>query len=64
MISGIPEDVYAYRKAHPKFPDESTADQFFDEVQLESYRELGYQIVNQMMEDDTAKDQVRKAAGI
>lgn len=63
MINGMPEDVYAYRKAHHKFPDESTADQFFDEVQLESYRELGYQIVNQMMEDKTAADRIKKAAG-
>ena len=52
-----------YRKAHGKFPDESTADQFFDEVQLESYRELGYQIVNEMMKDNIAADRIRKAAG-
>lgn len=64
MIRDMPEDVYAYRKAHGNFPDESTADQFFDEVQLESYRELGYQIVNQMMEDQTAAGRIRNAAGI
>lgn len=63
MINGMPADVYAYRKAHGKFPDESTADQFFDEVQLESYRELGYQIVNEMMKDNIAADRIRKAAG-
>jgi predicted acylesterase/phospholipase RssA len=38
-----PVDLHEYRKAHPKFPHEPTADQFFDEAQFESYRELGYQ---------------------
>ena len=36
------EDLLAYRRKHNTFPDESTADQFFDEAQFESYRELGY----------------------
>ena len=37
-----PEDLLAYRKKNPTFPDQTTADQFFDEAQFESYRELGY----------------------
>lgn len=36
-----PEDLLAYRRRNPSFPDESTADQFFDEPQFESYRKLG-----------------------
>ncbi len=44
LISGLPEDIYGYHRAHPSFPDEPTADQFFDEAQFEAYRELGYQI--------------------
>ena len=35
------EDLLAYRKNHPAFPDQSTGDQFFDEAQFESYRKLG-----------------------
>ncbi|MDT8399190.1 MAG: hypothetical protein RQ899_11300 [Pseudomonadales bacterium] len=35
--------VAHYRHRHPDFPQESTADQFFDESQFESYRALGYQ---------------------
>jgi hypothetical protein len=31
-----------YKGANPDFPNETTADQFFDAVQFESYRELGY----------------------
>jgi hypothetical protein len=39
---GLPEDLHGYKRAHNRFPDESTADQFFDETQFEAYRELGY----------------------
>lgn len=38
------EDLLAYRRKNPTFPDQTTADQFFDEDQFESYRELGYLI--------------------
>jgi len=34
-------DVKEYADRHDKFPNESTSDQFFDENQFESYRELG-----------------------
>ncbi len=37
-----PADVQNYKKDHPSFPHESTADQWFCESQFESYRELGY----------------------
>lgn len=42
-------DLYGYKQAHPEFPDESTADQFFDEKQFEAYRELGYQTAWNML---------------
>lgn len=44
MIEHLPKDLYSYKSGHPSFPDETTADQFFDEKQFEAYRELGYQI--------------------
>lgn len=34
-------DLLNYRSAHAAFPQEPTADQFFDEAQWESYRRLG-----------------------
>ncbi|HKV81038.1 MAG TPA: patatin-like phospholipase family protein [Candidatus Sulfotelmatobacter sp.] len=37
----LPDDVWRYRDQHPTFPHESTADQWFDEWQFESYRALG-----------------------
>lgn len=38
----LPADLRAYKKSNEAFPDETTADQFFDEKQFEAYRELGY----------------------
>ena len=40
-----PADVRHYASANAKFPHESTADQFFDEMQFESYRALGRHVV-------------------
>lgn len=37
-------DVKQYADGHPSFPHQSTGDQFFDENQFESYRELGRHI--------------------
>ncbi len=41
-----PLDVLQYQTAHPDFPQQSTADQFFDEAQWESYRKLGEHIAS------------------
>jgi hypothetical protein len=41
MVPGAPQYVQAYRAQCPDFPHESTADQFFNEVQFECYRALG-----------------------
>ena len=43
-----PADVFNYATSNPAFPHESTADQFFGEDQLESYRALGFFAVDQM----------------
>jgi hypothetical protein len=39
-----PADVREYHARQPAFPHQSTADQFFDESQFESYRALGYHV--------------------
>ena len=41
LTGNEPEDIRHYRESRPDFPHESTADQFFDEAQWESYRRLG-----------------------
>jgi hypothetical protein len=44
-----PQDVTAYADEHEDFPHESTADQWFDESQFESYRALGQHIIERIM---------------
>ena len=46
-----PADVLNYQDANPDFPNQSTADQFFDESQFESYRALGYHTVQSVFEN-------------
>ena len=43
-----PPDIRAYAALHDKFPHESTADQWFSESQMESYRGLGSHIIGKM----------------
>jgi hypothetical protein len=43
-----PADVLEYKRSHPSFPQEPTADQYFDEAQWESYRKLGEHIGSQL----------------
>ena len=40
----LPDDVWRYSEKHKTFPHQSTADQWFDELQFESYRALGEHI--------------------
>ncbi|EGX99722.1 hypothetical protein AZA_21378 [Nitrospirillum viridazoti Y2] len=41
--------VKAYANSHPTFPHESTTDQWFSESQFESYRALGFQIMDSIL---------------
>lgn len=47
-----PRDVYNYAQKVPEFPHDSTANQFFGEAQVESYRALGEYAVDQMWAKD------------
>ncbi|MEL6649819.1 MAG: patatin-like phospholipase family protein [Bacteroidota bacterium] len=46
----LPVNVYNYRKLHPDFPHESTADQYFDDSQFEAYRALGFHMGQEVIE--------------
>jgi hypothetical protein len=50
-----PADIVQYAKTHPTFPHETTADQFFNEAQFESYRHLGSFVVDAITKSATAK---------
>ena len=43
-------DVIAYKRAHDDFPAQSTAQQWFDESQFESYRQLGQLMTERIIE--------------
>ena len=49
------ETIREYRHRNPTFPHQTTADQFFDEDQFESYRALGQRIAEQALKA-TASD--------
>ena len=51
LIPGLSMEVLGYKGANPDFPDETTADQFFSEDQVDAYRSLGYRIAEAMMND-------------
>jgi hypothetical protein len=42
LTSAAPHDVREYKIQNHDFPQETTADQFFDDVQWESHRQIGY----------------------
>jgi hypothetical protein len=63
LIEGLPVELLGYRGANPAFPDQSTADQFFDEEQFEAYRELGFIIAERMMRDPDAQAAIAKVLG-
>lgn len=51
LFSGLSLHVLGYRAANRDFPDQTTADQFFDEAQFEAYRHLGYTVGEAMLND-------------
>jgi hypothetical protein len=50
--------VLAYRAAHPEFPHQTTADQWFDESQFESYRALGRFVIESLFDGVGTPDEV------
>ncbi|MCY4077692.1 MAG: hypothetical protein OXH04_19920 [Acidobacteria bacterium] len=50
-IPGLDLLTRGYQGANRAFPDQSTADQFFDEEQFEAYRELGWEIADRLVRD-------------
>lgn len=50
-LKSLEVDVFSYGKRHASFPQQPTADQFFDESQFESYRTLGERIAEDCLKD-------------
>jgi hypothetical protein len=58
-----PIDIVNYKKVNPDFPHESTADQMFSETQFESYRSLGFHMINSIC-DAGSTDQCDTVGGL
>lgn len=50
-VASMHPDTQSYWRRHKEFPNQSTADQFFGEEQLEAYRELGLRITRTALDD-------------
>jgi len=48
FVKDVYPDLFCYKKLNPRFPDQSTTDQFFDEKQFEAYRGLGNYIAKKL----------------
>ncbi|NDW04609.1 hypothetical protein [Jiella pacifica] len=56
MMTGDEKDyVLDYERRYPRFPHETTGDQFFAEEQFESYRYLGFHAVTEALCDQNGK---------
>jgi hypothetical protein len=63
MVGGENADLLNYSKVHQHFPHQSTADQWFDESQFESYRILGYRAGLAALQDVIADLAAHKSTG-
>lgn len=61
LIGGEPADLANYRTTRRQFPHQSTADQWFDESQFESYRKLGHHIGRSVLAS-ASEEAARRAA--
>jgi hypothetical protein len=51
LIKGLGFTTAGYRAENPDFPHQTTADQFFDPMQFEAYRDLGYRSATLMIKE-------------
>ncbi len=64
LTGNEPTDIGNYATAHPDFPHQSTADQWFDEEQFESYRKLGHHLCNAVFASGALDSQGRPRDGL
>ncbi|NVK40783.1 MAG: patatin-like phospholipase family protein [Oceanospirillaceae bacterium] len=58
LSADLSPDIYAYWRANPEFPNQTTTDQFFDEMQFDSYRQLGLEVMSGLLRDATSVEQL------
>ncbi|HEV7607678.1 MAG TPA: patatin-like phospholipase family protein [Steroidobacteraceae bacterium] len=52
LRANLSADIYGYWRTNPEFPNQPTSDQFYGELQFDSYRELGRQLMGGIIGDD------------
>ena len=51
-------DIYGYWRTNPDFPNQPTSNQFYGELQFDSYRELGRQLMEGIIGDEREVERV------
>ncbi|HEU4780271.1 MAG TPA: patatin-like phospholipase family protein [Steroidobacteraceae bacterium] len=49
-------DIYGYWRTNPEFPNQPTSNQFYGEMQFDSYRELGRELMSGIVGEDASGD--------
>ena len=52
LRQNLSADIYGYWRSNPEFPNQPTANQFYGELQFDSYRELGRQLMAGIVGND------------
>ncbi|GGO77464.1 hypothetical protein GCM10011348_07060 [Marinobacterium nitratireducens] len=58
LSEDLSADIYAYWRANPDFPNQTTTDQFFDEMQFDCYRQLGLEVMAGVIADAAGIEQL------
>lgn len=64
LFSGLGLATLGYKAGNPDFPDQTTADQFFDEAQFEAYRRLGYSVGEAVLGDSECRKLLHRHLGL
>jgi len=56
LRSKLGADIYGYWRTNPEFPNQPTSNQFYGEMQFDSYRELGRELTCGIVGDDVNGD--------
>ena len=54
LRTNLSADIYGYWRTNPEFPNQPTSNQFYGELQFDSYRELGRQLMMGIVADDAS----------
>ncbi len=63
LVGDEPPDLLSYQLAHPAFPQDSTANQWFTETQFEAYRRLGHHVTMSTIQPALSPKKTRFESG-